>query len=664
MTEPNISPLVLLRRKLREKQLDYYLVGSSDPHNNESPPEHWRYLAHVSGFTGSLGYLLVSQGFAGLWVDSRYHIQAERECSQQIQVFRIGKPGVPALHEYWQQCLGGEGPRLGFDGSCFSRGSLGKLLTASADSSSAVDGESLLTDELWPLAPPRPDAAATRQKTPRGARPARPESPVIDYPLEYCGQSRKEKVLLLRRLMAEQAYDYYPVPLLDNIAWLLNVRASDIAYNPVAISYLLLGAESLYWYINEQRLAAELRGELRRDLPELEIRPYEQFYEDCRRLARQTPSRFLLSERCNMLLFSSVLGPVTPRAASGRDIITDLKAIKNPTEQQQLREVMAIDGAALTAFHCRLRPQPGGAQELEQAKQDAEQLDEYQLGLRLIEQRRRSAGVRGKGESFAPIVGFGPNSALPHYSAAPPGRFGGSSPIRCSGGWMLIDSGGQYLGGTTDMTRCFSLERDFAAPRFSSAECAEADPEPSEELRRIYTLVLRGHLQLQNARFPNSAGGARGTLGIQLDALARAPLWSAGLDFQHGTGHGVGSFLNVHEGPASLSPSPLNEPLKAGMLLSNEPGYYREGAFGIRIENLLLVQEDPQDPDWLYFEPVTTFPYERELICLEQLSAREILWIDQYHAYSLEHILASGKLESREEQWLRWRCAPLAGSRT
>ena len=643
----NNTALALLREKMQQNQLDYYLIGSSDPHNDEYVPEHWRYLLHISGFSGSLGYLLASQDFAGLWVDSRYHIQAEREVAEQIQVFRIGKPGVPQLHEYWQQCLttGGRQLRLGFDGRCFSQNNLSKILPICRAFGCQTEGEALSTDELWPE-----------------QRPPRPESPVYSYGLEYCGQSRQSKVEQVQKLMDE--YDYYPISLLDNIAWLLNARASDIAYNPVAISYLILGKHSLCWYIEEQRISKELSSELKRELPELEIRPYENFYRDAKKLQQDEPkARFLISERCNMRLIgifspqnSDSIGPsgrespnIAGSTATGRDIITDLKAIKNQTEQAQLRKIMAIDGAAIVRFHNWLRPKKNGKkQSPTETSAEKSELNEYLLGQKVEQFRSQTAAERGKGESFAPIVGFRENSALPHYSAA----VQGSRSIERQGGWLLIDSGGQYLGGTTDMTRCFSLEEDFAAPRFGSSEAQMAAP--SEELRTLYTAVLRGHLRLQNARFPN------GTLGVQLDTLARSPLWACKLDYQHGTGHGVGNFLNVHEGPASISPYPLNEPLKAGMLLSNEPGYYREGAFGIRIENLLLVQTDSENPNWLHFEPVSMFPYERELICCEQMTERERRWVDDYHALCCERILESGKLDDQQAAWLRWRCAPLA----
>ena len=650
----NNTPLALLRNKMQQNQLDYYLVGSSDPHNDEYVPEHWRYLLHVSGFSGSLGYLLASRDFAGLWVDSRYHIQAEREAAEQIQVFRIGKPGVPLLHEYWQQCLttGGKQLRLGFDGRCFSQNSLSKILPVCRAFGCQTEGEALSTDELWP------------EDLPMHKRPGRPESPVYSYALKYCGQSRQSKVEQVRKLMDDAGYDYYPIPLLDNIAWLLNARSADIAYNPVAISYLMLGKRSLCWYIEEQRITNELASELQRELPELEIRPYGDFYSDAQALKQREPdAKFLMSERCNMRLLD-ILSPKNPSEqrigshSTGRDIITDLKAIKNETEQAQLRKVMAIDGAAMLRFHYWLRVQnsakpskkpgeksTGPQQSRTEALNAAEQseLNEYLLGEKVEQFRSQTAAELGKGESFAPIVGFRENSALPHYSAAAQG----SRRIERQGGWLLIDSGGQYLGGTTDMTRCFSLEEDFAAPRFGPMA------EPSQELREIYTTVLRGHLRLQNARFP------KGTLGVQLDTLARSPLWAGRLDYQHGTGHGVGNFLNVHEGPASLSPYPLNEPLKAGMLLSNEPGYYREGAFGFRIENLMLVQTDKENPNWLYFEPVSLFPYERELICCELMSKREISWVDAYHELCYARIVESGKLDEPQTAWLRGRCAPL-----
>ena len=503
--------LAVLRQKMRQKDLDYYLVGSSDPHNNESVSSHWRYLAELSGFTGSLGYLLVSQDSAGLWVDSRYHIQAERECLPQIQVFRIGRPGVEPLHGYWQQCLTAATRqlRLGFDGTCFSRRNLSKLLSVTAASDAVVDGENLLTDELW-AAPSRPPS---------------PQSSVFSYELNFCGQSRADKIRQVRAQMQAAGYDYYPVLQLDGLAWLLNVRASDIAYNPVAISYLLLGRQSLCWYIEESRLTAQLRTELRSEIPALEIKPYQDFYADCRVLIEAQPSvRFLLTERCNMRLLDILLaeerqaqGEVRGKdkgrngdkhlekgvkpCPPGRDIITDLKAIKNATEQEQLRRVMAIDGAAVVAFHNWLRPRPNAQLKASPVPPQAEkpQFNEHLIAQKLVEFRRQVGAERAKGESFAPIVGLGENSALPHYSAPAEG----SRAVGRHGGWLLIDSGGQYLGGTTDMTRCFFPGGGLRRAAFRWPP--QRGTAPDLHLGTSWSLAL--------AEFPFSAGDSRSAAG-------------------------------------------------------------------------------------------------------------------------------------------------------
>ncbi len=649
MPNPEMA-LLVLRKKMQEKYLDYYLVGSSDPHNNEYVPAHWQYLFEVSGFSGSLGYLLVSHNFAGLWVDSRYHVQADRECSTQIEIFRIGQCNVPLLHEYWQQLLdNSEKPlQLGFDGSCFSYGSLKKLLSVTSSANGLADGKRLLIDELW-------SENTEQTETPfllECFRPPLPKTFVYSYKIEYCGQNRLEKIKQVRQSMYKFGYDYYPIMMLDNIAWLLNVRASDIDYSPLPISYLLLGQNSLCWYIETDRICSDLAHELS---GELKIKPYSQFYEDCRILAALPATRFLLSEHCNMqlldiLLFNRQVAACTenPRAQKAqqnnwaRDIINDMKTIKNPTEQEQLRKIMSLDGAAMVAFHTWLRPQNALCQGTVEGSEINDQaiLNEYKLGQKITQCRKQIAGEYGRGESFEPIVGVADNSALPHYSAG--AETSRSLQKDGQNSWILLDSGGQYLGGTTDMTRCFALS--FAAPRLRP---------DSPDLRFLYTLVLRGHLQLQNAHFP------AGTVGAQLDTLARNPLWSESLNYHHGTGHGVGNFLNVHEWPVSISPLALNEPLKAGMLLSNEPGFYLEGHFGIRIENLLLVQEDRAKANWLYFEPISMFPYERELICIEELSKQETQWIDDYHALCLKRILSCHKLNAEQEAWLRWRCAPL-----
>lgn len=608
-----------LRGRMRKEGIDYYLLGTSDPHNSEYVCESWRTLALCSGFSGSLAYLVVTQDFMGLWVDSRYHLQAERECdADSIEIFKIGQPGVPNLRTWFGEELARlkMPPCVGLDGRCFAYQQIKFLVAFQELGACSLEIGSILIENLW---------SAEVAGIPR--RPPFPGTAVEDYPVCYAGMARERKIALLQARMRREGYDYYPVIGLDSIAWLLNIRAGDIPFNPVALSYLMVGLDGLDWYIEENRVPAPLRAELAG--PRVSIKPYDAFYQDCKWLAAEG-ARFLFSEGQSSLALVEILDAGGGQRMADRDPITDWKAVKNPVEQAQIREVMGLDGAAMVAFHSWLRPLDGEAPA-------GSGWDEYGIGEK-IKEFRLGTGARCRGESFEPIVALDSHSAMPHYTAKPVG----SSGLGGERGWLLIDSGGQYLGGTTDMTRCFSLEPDFRA---------------RAEICHLYTIVLKGHLSLQRACFP------RGTVGAQLDTLARAALWRERLDYQHGTGHGVGSYLSVHEGPASLSPYSRSETLEPGMILSNEPGYYWEGHFGIRIENLLLVRE-AEEEGWLYFEPLTLFPYERELIETELLSAPEVRQIDEYHQYCLRRLLETRLLRPEGENWLRRRCEPLGSGKT
>ena len=437
-------------------------------------------------------------------------------------------------------------------------------------------------------------------------RPSLPAAPVWQLGLEEAGELCGEKLARVRREMDERGVTSYLISSLDDIAWLLNVRGGDVPYNPVVQSFLLLEQEEAFWYVDEAKLEKDVRVALEAD--NIQIKPYEAVADDLSGLPDD--SVLLLSPaRTNSLLATAP--PESLKILQSQDITTAFKACKNETEQKQIRIAMEKDGAALVRFFIWLE----GAIE-ERA------ITELEAAAVLRECRSRQDDFLD--ESFSPIPGYRAHGAICHYEADEKGQF-----TMDSSGLFLLDSGGQYRQGTTDITRTVTLGS------------------PSEDEIKDYTLVLKGHIALSRARFP------RGTRGYQLDLLARQPLWDEGLNYGHGTGHGVGFVLNVHEGPQRISPHAIDEPLMPGMVTSNEPGIYREGKYGIRIENLILTvpwEDCPGEEEFYRFETLSLCPYDRELIDVSLLSESEIGWINAYHAEVVRRL--SPRLSAEERKWL------------
>ena len=446
-------------------------------------------------------------------------------------------------------------------------------------------------------------------------RPALPQTSVFELDVKYAGVSRAEKLSNISAHLGDA--DFYIVTGLDDIAWALNIRAMDVECNPVSISYLMIGKEQHYWFVEEAKVPAALKADMEKE--GIQIHPYEAVKPFLRQIS--VGSQVLYdSSTLSILLYEAM---DAEQWVKGPNIIRPMKAIKNETEISHIKEVMRKDGVALLRFFRWLEKELAAGNET---------LTEYQVGRQLDEFRKAQSNYYG--ESFSAIVGYKGNGAIVHYRAEE-----GKSATLKADGILLVDSGGQYLEGTTDITRTIALST------------------PSKEQQLHYTLVLKGHIALSTAIFP------KGTTGVQLDTLARMHLWKHGLNYGHGTGHGVGFFLNVHEPPQGFAPSPKAgrglTPFEPGMLTSNEPGYYKTDAHGIRIENLeICVKKKGDDGDAYYgFEPVTLFPISTDLIDKSILTEAEKTWLNDYHKKVYEAL--APLLETEEQEWLAHQCKEL-----
>ena len=579
--------LAVLRQEMAKVGADYYIIPSQDAHQSEYVAGYWRARAYFSGFTGSAGTLIVTKDEACVWADGRYHIQVVKETEgTDVTPVKMGLPGVPSPNEWLKEHVK-EGETVAYDGRTFStKGSkeLEKLLPQ-ARILFAED----LAGKAWP------------------DRPALPAGPVFELGTEFTGESRTDKLARIRLHMTEQKADYLMLASLDDIAWTLNLRGRDILYTPVFYSYLLIGQDKAWLCIDDRKLNDAIRADLERD--GVDIGSYDRLPE---LLGTLPAGKILLDEaRINKLLSGSI--PESWTVQSETDITTVYKACKNETEQKNFRVAHEKDGAAMVRFIKWLK---------ETVKDPAAKLDEYSVGEKLKEIRLSCDSCFDL--SFGTIAGYGPNGSIIHYSAKKE-----TAAALKPEGMIVVDSGGQYYEGTTDITRTIAL-----GP-------------VTDRMRFIYTLVLKGHLQLANAVF------MEGTEGHYLDILAREPLWKHGMDFRHGTGHGVGSALAVHEGPQNIGlRKDVPVALEPGMVTSDEPGYYPEGEFGVRIENLILTKEACRTSDgrFLKFENLTLCPYEPDLIDVSLLTAEEKDWLDAYNKRIRETL--SPYLTEEEREWL------------
>nr|WP_315455888.1 aminopeptidase P family protein [uncultured Prevotella sp.] len=584
-----------LRLWMKENGISAFFFPSSDPHNSEYVADHWKSREWISGFSGSAGTAVVTLEHAALWTDSRYFIAAEKELKgTDFQLMKLRVEGTPSISEWLVRELSNyQKAVVGVDGNVNSFtevSSMERELASKGNITVRTDADPMA--ELWT------------------DRPVIPDNKVSLHPLEYSGESTSSKISRIRKQLADSGADGLLVTALDEIAWVLNLRGSDVHCNPVFVSYLLISPEKVVLYINNVKLLAEVKDYLTSE--QIAVDAYEAVVDGLR--SYEGKSLLVDMSSTNYSLATAV---PTEKLCEGVSPIASMKAIKNEAEQEGFRAAMLRDGVAVVKFLAWLKPavEAGGQTEIS--------LDERLTAL-------RAEQPKFKGISFDTIVGYEAHGAIVHYEATPETDI----PVQPHG-LVLIDSGAQYLDGTTDITRTIALG------------------ELSEEQCRVYTLVLKGHIQLDRCRFP------AGACGSQIDALARAPMWREGYNYMHGTGHGVGSYLNVHEGPHQIRMEWRPAPLQAGMTVTNEPGIYLEGKFGVRIENTLLIvpAESTAFGDFLKFETLTLAPIDTTPIVLEMLSTEEREWLNNYHHRVYESL--SPCLEGNEKEWLRKATLPI-----
>jgi Xaa-Pro aminopeptidase len=598
------SPIRLRIDRLREvltaEGVHALLVPSSDPHLSEYLPGRWQGREWFSGFTGSMGTLVVTVDEAALFADSRYWVQAEAELAGTGITLEKIPTGNASAHVDWLASHVPAGSAVAVDGQVLGLAAAQALKTALDKARILLRTDLDLLDRVWP------------------ERPSLPTEPVYEHRAPHATTARAAKLAAVRKGMARHQATHHFVSTVDDIAWITNLRGSDVRYNPVFLAHLLIDAQGAMLFVGDGKVDATLRAALAAD--GVQVAPYAQAPQALAGLPAGSvllvdPKRVTFGLRQAVAAGVAVVEAINPSTLA--------KSRKTAEEAAQVREVMAEDGAAMAEFYA----------EFEASMARGEPWDELKVDERLSAARARRAGFVGL--SFSTIAGFNANGAMPHYRATP------ESFARIEGdGLLLIDSGGQYLGGTTDITRVWPIGT------------------PSEAMRRDYTLVLKGTMALSRARFP------RGTLSPMLDAIARAPLWDSGLEYGHGTGHGVGYFLNVHEGPQSISkaiPTP-EMAMEPGMITSIEPGVYRPGQWGVRIENLVLnvpaaTPEGATFAEFLEFETLTLCPIDTRCIARNLLRADELAWLNAYHATVRERL--APRLSGQALAWLEARTAAL-----
>lgn len=593
-TSPYRARIAKTQEALARHGLAALLVPSSDPHLSEYLPEHWQGRQWLSGFTGSMGTLVVARDKAAVFADSRYWVQAEAELAGSgIELVKI-PTGTATHHVDWLAREARAGDTVAVDGAVLGLAAAQQLRAVLDQAGVALRTDIDLLAEVWP------------------DRPALPAAPVYEHRAPQAPLSRAAKLVQLREAMARHGATHHLVSTVDDIAWALNLRGSDVTYNPVFLAHLLVTLGGATLFVGDGKIDAALKAALAAD--GVALAPYGGAAAAL--AALPADARVLLDpKRVTLGLRERIAVPVVEAINPS----TLLKSRKSEAEAGHVREAMRQDGAAMCEFYAWFEQALG-----------RERITELTIDEKLSAARAKRPGFVGL--SFSTIAGFNANGAMPHYRATPE-----SHAVIEGDGLLLIDSGGQYLGGTTDITRVWPIGRI------------------SDAQRRDYTLVLKGTMALSRTKFP------RGTLSPMLDAIARAPLWEQGLEYGHGTGHGVGYFLNVHEGPQTISKAlpDAHMAMEPGMITSIEPGLYRPGQWGIRIENLVLnvPAGSTEFGEFLAFETLTLCPIDTRCIDRSLLRADEIAWLNGYHATVRERLLPL--VDGAARDWLRARTEPI-----
>lgn len=585
------NELTALRAAMKKARVDAYIVPTADFHGSEYVGDFFKCRAYVSGFTGSAGTLVITENFAGLWTDGRYFLQAaEQLAGSGIDLLKMGQPNVPTV-QVWLESHMTAGEVLAFDGRSMTALTGNALESALGKKGVSIQYDLDLVGEIWTDRPPLSAA------------------PAWELSEKYAGRSRKEKLETFRQDVKTAGADSCILSSLDDLAWLLNIRGNDVACCPVVLGYLLLTGGDFYLYTDQGKFDGALRASLESD--GVTIRPYGDIFPAIQKLAPGT-AVLVDPEKISYAIRRDI--PETVRVLERENPTVAPKAAKTSAEQENMKTAHIRDGVALTRFMKWLKEHVG-----------KEPITEISAAKKLEEFRKEQAHYLGP--SFDPIFGYGPHGAIIHYSATEESN----AEIKPHG-FLLSDTGGHYLEGSTDVTRTFALGPLTA------------------EMKHHYTLVLRGNLQLAAAKFK------QGCTGASLDILARKPLWDEGLDYNHGTGHGVGYLLSVHEGPQNIrySPGEKNAKLVPGMITSDEPGLYLEGKYGIRLENLLLCAEWETSVEYgtfLSFDPLTMCPFDLDAVEVSALTASEKAQLNAYHE-TVQKTL-SPYLTEEENRWLK-----------
>ena len=580
-----------LREEMKRNNVDVFIVYAADPHMSEYLPAEWQERTWLSGFTGSAGFVVITLDKAGLWTDGRYFTQAPVELKDSgIDLFKDGVEGTPNYID-WIIAETSEDAVVAVNSLTTSHSNWVSLEEKLNKHKRSLKDLPLL-NKVWTK------------------RPNSSKNAVFVQPIELAGQSVTDKLTAIREKMKAEGASAHVISSLDDVAWTLNLRGSDVSSNPVFLGYILLTLEECFLFVDLFKLDDDSQNLMKR--LGVDLKPYHSFFDHLGMIKNES---ILIAPNSNQSIFEAVKNnnTIIDKPVPGNL----MKAIKNDAEQKGFKTVMVRDGVAMVKFLHWLTHSVGH-----------EEMDEYSIGKKL--HRFRAEGENFIGESFSSIVGYKGNGAIIHYSA----KSEGSAKVTNQGS-ILVDSGGQYLEGTTDITRTFPLG------------------EVSDDFKRDSTLALQGMIQLSMAKFP------KGTKGVQLDVLARMPLWKEGKDYNHGTGHGVGSFLNVHEGPQSIRKELNPIELESGMVLSNEPGYYVEGKYGIRHENLILIKtwKKTEWNTFYEFETLTLCPFFKNSIIKEMLSQEEIDWLNSYHKFVQEKL--SPQLDGEIKKWFEELVSPL-----
>lgn len=589
MSKETFPHLEALRDLMRSKHIDAVIIPGTDPHQSEYPSEHWKFRDYVSGFTGSNGTAVVTLDDAGLWTDSRYFLQAAEQLEDSGFTLRKENiPGEPTVLEWLGEVLD-EDAVVGVDGRLFSLIEANRIEMFCAQNGFMFAPDFRAAEAIWT------------------DRPARPMNPAFVHDEALAGEDVDSKISRVVDALDAADADGLLITALDEIAWLLNLRGSDVDYTPVVIAFAYVSEDERVLFIDSEKVTSEVKDHLKKY--GVKIKDYDDIEKFLGKIS-STATVMVDPNRVSDALGQAMICNKTYMASP----VIALKGVKNESQIAGFRQAMLYDGAAMVRMMMWLE------------QNVANGITEMDVDRRL--QQERAAYASNRGDSFHMIAGYKDHGAIVHYEATDESAY-----TLAPDGLLLIDTGGQYLEGTTDITRTISLGNPTAAEKHD------------------YTLILKGHLALARAVFP------KGTMGVQLDVLARGPLWNEGMTYLHGTGHGVGHFLGCHEGPQSIRMEANPTPLELGMVTSNEPGIYKTGEYGIRTENLLLCVPACSNEEWgefYKFESLTLFPYDTTLMDMDMLSREEVKQINDYHAMVCERLRPL--LSADEAQWLEQKC--------